>query len=58
MSLAALVEIGAVQTHQVIEEFWSRIGPIAESDAVSTIDDVDHARTARIRPSAVGDLAS
>lgn len=40
VALAALDEIGAVQTHEVVDEFWNRIGPIAESDAVSTIDDV------------------
>lgn len=38
--LAALAEINATDTLATVREFWQLVGPIAESDEVSTIDDV------------------
>lgn len=40
VALEALTETEATQTSEVLHEFWSVVGPIAESDAISTIDDV------------------
>ncbi|MFF2273321.1 DUF4375 domain-containing protein [Agromyces sp. NPDC058136] len=39
-ALGALAEIGATSTLLVLREFWGHLAPIAESDDVSTIDDV------------------
>ena len=36
----ALAEIDATSTADALREFWSVVGPIAESDEVSTMDDV------------------
>lgn len=36
----ALTETSAAETAEVLHEFWRVVGPIAESDDVSTIDDV------------------
>lgn len=39
-ALAALAEIQASATLNVLTEFWRLVGPIAQSEAVNTIDDV------------------
>ena len=45
---AALAECSALQTAELLREFWSLVGPIAESDEVSTIDDVYRAITGEL----------
>lgn len=39
-ALAALTEVKAMDTLGIVSEFWSLVGPIAESDEVTTMDDV------------------
>lgn len=38
--LAALAEINAERTLDVVRDFWNLVGPIAESEDVTTIDEV------------------
>lgn len=40
VALEALTETEAALTSEVLREFWRLIGPIAESDEISTMDDV------------------
>lgn len=40
VALAALAEIQAIATRDVVTEFWRLVGPIAQSEEVNTIDDV------------------
>lgn len=46
-ALGALAEIAATTTLLVLREFWELLGPIAESDDVSTMDEVYAAVVAR-----------
>lgn len=39
-ALDALAEVGATSTLLVLREFWGHLEPIAESEGVSTIDEV------------------
>ena len=40
VALEALIEVKAINTFGTVSEFWRLVGPIAESDEVTTMDDL------------------